>query len=86
MSHFYAEIVGNKGSATRQGTQTSGMIGHIRGWNIGVRVEISYEDGIDICRVYKTGGTNNPQSILIAEVREQTGGQDLSKSQKTYNS
>jgi len=38
MSHFYASIKGSRGEATRLGTPNSGIKGHIRGWNLGVRV------------------------------------------------
>ena len=59
MSRFYADIQGNHGKATRQGTKTSGITGHIRGWDIGVRVEI-YADlqGLDHVVVYRTAGSN----------------------------
>ena len=57
MSQFYASIHGNRGAATRQGTKKSGMTGHIRGWNIGVRVECYHTDGIDYVYVYKTSGS-----------------------------
>ena len=35
MSHFYASIEGNRSEATRCGTKSSGMQGHVRGWTIG---------------------------------------------------
>jgi len=39
MAQFYAAIQGNRGEATRIGTASSGIEGHIRGWNCGVYVE-----------------------------------------------
>ena len=38
MAHFYASIRANKGEVTRVGTPKSDIEGHIRGWNLGVRV------------------------------------------------
>ena len=62
MSHFYADIQGNRGQATRQGTPKSGIQGHIRGWNVGVQVD-GYvdDDGKDVFRVWATSGSNGRQ-------------------------
>lgn len=57
MAHFYAEIQGNRGEATRMGTPDSGIGGHIRGWQVGVRVSGAVQDGQDRFYVYKTGGS-----------------------------
>lgn len=72
MAQYYASIQGNRGEATRMGTKTSGIDGHIRGWNIGARVVITHENGRDVVRVYKTGGSRNPSNIghQIAEFGE----------------
>ena len=58
MSHFYANIQGNRGMATRQGTKTSGIEGHIRGWDIGCRVTCIHRKGEDVCCVYLTSGSS----------------------------
>lgn len=63
MSHFYAGIEGSRGAATRQGTEKSGMCGHVRGWRIGCKV-VCFVDGGDCVRVDLTGGSNNSSSIL----------------------
>lgn len=69
MAQFYGEIQGNRGLATRMGTKDSGMSAHIRGWDVGVRVEVQHVDGRDIIRVYSTGGSNNPSvTKVLAEV------------------
>ena len=62
MSHFYAEIQGGRGPATRCGTK-QGMVCHIRGWNKGIRVFASYDTqkDCDVFAVYTTGGSNNPR-------------------------
>lgn len=69
MSHFYAEIQGNRGEASRAGSKDSGIVGHIRGWDVGARVTVSYDDELgDVVRVWKTGGSNGRSSPeLIAE-------------------
>lgn len=54
MSHFYADIQGNRGEATRGGSKASGMQGHIRGWNVGVRVSCYYDEERDEDRVRVT--------------------------------
>jgi len=61
MSRFYASIQGNRGEATRQGTNASGIVGHIRGWNIGARIECFVDsEGKDAVKVTLTGGSRNP--------------------------
>jgi hypothetical protein len=68
---FYANIQGSRGEATRTGTKGSGIYGHVRGWNIGARVEMSHVDGKDVCRVYRTSGSSGREpSELIAEFTE----------------
>lgn len=61
MSRFYGEIQGNRGEATRQGTEKSGFRAHIRGWRIGVSVVCDVDsDGNDIIYVRETGGSSSP--------------------------
>lgn len=70
MSQFYAEIQGNRRSATRMGTKASGLVAHIRGWNVGVKVYCSVNaDGKDVVEVYKTGGSRNASNKeLLAQI------------------
>ena len=64
MSHFYGSIQGSRGEATRCGTKSSGMSGHIRGWNLGCQAFMYVdEDGKDRCEVYLTSGTNERYAI-----------------------
>jgi len=72
MAHFYGEIRGQaKTIATRRGSKTSGLSGHLRGWNIGVRVELTHRDGVDVIEVYHTSGSNGGEKdVLIATLRE----------------
>ena len=72
MAHFYASINGARESiATKTGTKNSGMQAHVRGWNIGVDVRLSHENGKDVVRVYKTSGSNGRDKNLIAEYTEE---------------
>ena len=64
MARFYASIQGNRGEATRMGTPSSGIEGHIRGWNIGVKVQcLVNSEGKDEVRVWVTGGSNYSTSV-----------------------
>ena len=71
MAHFYASISGAAGEATRLGHKNSGITGHIRGWNVGARVDVTHEDGRDVVRVFKTGGSNDSHGTLIAEFTDE---------------
>lgn len=71
MGHFYGEIQGYRGEATRIGSKTSGFSAHIRGWNIGVRVELRYDEerDCDVATVHLTGGSNNPSTrYFLSEI------------------
>ena len=72
MSHFYAEIQGHRGQATRCGSKDSGIFGHIRGWNVGVRVDVDHDanEGQDIVTVRKTGGSNDRSGEVICYIYE----------------
>ncbi len=73
MSRFYGSIQGNRGMATRMGHKSSGFTGHIRGWNVGVRIEchVDEDDDKDVLYVYRTGGSNGrTESKLIAIIKE----------------
>ena len=58
MSRFYASISGQaQTQATRRGGKESGIEGHIRGWNIGIKVVGQDEKGNDVFDVYLTSGS-----------------------------
>lgn len=66
MSHFYASIEGNLGEGTRCGTKTSGMNGHVRGWNIGGYIfmrwnEKKQRDEVTIDVTCGSGGHGTPE-------------------------
>jgi len=59
MARFYGSMQGNKGEATRIGTASSGLSGHIRGWSIGGRVVMSTNgNGKDVVTIWLTSGSN----------------------------
>lgn len=64
MAHFYAEIQGARGEASRCGSKSSGMDGHVRGWTIGARVRMRHNDktGKDECTIFLTSGSNGNHS------------------------
>jgi hypothetical protein len=76
MSRFYASIQGNRGRATRQGTEKSGIEGHIRGWNIGayVALHVNTETGEDEVSIHITGGSNDPSSLKRIGIFKRTEG------------
>lgn len=63
MGHFYGTVRGNRGEASRMGSKLSGMYAHIRGWTIGVAVELHHDAAkdIDVVQVFKTSGSHNMQ-------------------------
>ena len=65
MAQFYGNLQGNRGEATRMGTKSSGLSGHIRGWSVGCRVEMSHENGEDVCTVYLTSGSTGAKSSKL---------------------
>ena len=68
MAQYYASIQGNRGQATRMGTKSSGLDGHVRGWHIGCRAYMSYNEETeqDEVTIYLTSGsTGHKQSKLL---------------------
>jgi len=72
MAHFYGTITGSRGTTvTKTGTKDSGIEGHIRGWNVGVKVVCTHRNGKDECRIYETGGSSGyADEKLIHTVKE----------------
>lgn len=62
MSRFYADITGGRGTATRQGHTASGIRGHIRGWQSGVKVYGRATGELDVFDIYATGGSGGGES------------------------
>jgi len=60
MSRFYGEVWGSaKSSATRTGGK-DGVTAHVRGWDIGGKVDVFDRDGHDVVTLQLTGGSNDP--------------------------
>lgn len=73
MSRFYGNMKGARGETTRCGNAISGIHGHLRGWDIGVKVEVRENAyGEDIVEVWLTGGSNGscPSLFLGRYIRE----------------
>lgn len=79
MSHFYGEINSQGKVISKRGFKAYGMTAHIRGWHVGVFVDIYHneETGKDEIKVYRTTGSGqnhkimgNPIEELIAHVIE----------------
>ena len=64
MAQFYMNAHGNRGELTCMGTKDSGIVVHVRGWNIGAKIYISYDmdNDRDIVSVYRTSGSNGRKS------------------------
>ena len=60
MAHFYGDLQGSRGQATRVGGKKSGIEGHIRGWQVGARVRVSFNESTseDEVEVQLTSGSN----------------------------
>jgi hypothetical protein len=79
MAHFYGEIQGNRGEATRMGTKDSGFRGHIRGWHVGGSINCYYNESKDRDEVsiYATKGSNGYGSEHLADVIELDSGSKI---------
>jgi len=73
MSRFYASIQGSRGEVTRCGSATSGITGHVHGWDLGIRVEGVEVDGRDEFRVYRTSGSNESAPDVLLFTVTDTG-------------
>ena len=76
MGHFYANIQGNRGEATRMGTKESGIGGHIRGWHVGGSVSCNYNSNKDRdeCCIRATRGSSGYGGTHLATVIELNNG------------
>jgi hypothetical protein len=71
MAHFYSTVASKNSQQTKCGHGSSGMNGHLRGWNIGCRVDLKCVDGKDVVTVYKTYGSHAQKAEeKIAEYSE----------------
>lgn len=71
---FYAVVNGGNDNARAcGGSATSGIKAHIRGWDIGCRVELFViSDGDDVMSIGITGGSNHPKELCSLTITEKT--------------
>lgn len=72
MGHFYGDIQGNRGEASRMGSRDSGFRWHCRGWNVGSGGYLSHVEGQDICQVNATAGSSGYRTVPLATIRQAT--------------
>jgi len=67
MSQFYADILGDRKERTCRGNKNSGVTGHIRGWNVGARVTMRYNElkDEDEVTIELTSGSNGGRSVNL---------------------
>lgn len=58
MAQYRATIRGARGSASRLGNRRSGIVATVNGWNVGVTVTATHENGEDVIRIVSNGGSN----------------------------
>ena len=75
MSRFYGDLQGNRGGATRQGTKSSGISGHLRGWKVGAKTIVApqgKDEAIDEVAILKTAGSASPTTTGYIAVYTKT--------------
>ena len=72
MAQFHGKMKGARGEVSRLGNKVSGMTAHLRGWNIGVRIELTHTGaGKDRVVVYRTtGSSGGGGSVKMMEFQE----------------
>ena len=65
MSHFYGDLKGNRGKATRCGTANSGIKAHVRGWNVGCEAWCYTDGDVDVVEIYVTTGSNGRGNNIL---------------------
>lgn len=68
MAHFYGDLQGNRGEATRCGSKDSGIRSHVRGWNVGCLATCFTDDqGRDCVGITVTSGSgyNNGATLSL---------------------
>ncbi len=58
MAQFRAVIEGKRGAASRLGSANSGIVAHVNGWDLGVRVRGEVNGDSDEFTVILTGGSH----------------------------
>ena len=73
MAQFKGTVEGNRGEASRLGSKANGMVTTCNGWNMGVTVVATHDDGVDTFEIWQTGGSNrgNRDKLLTTITEEQ---------------
>ena len=80
MSRFYASISGSaKSEATRQGTKNTGIEGHVRGWDLGVKIYGDVDkDDKDGFHIYMSSGSGGGEKdVFIGSVHQTKEGNEF---------
>ena len=76
MSHFYADLQGNRGPTSRGGSKISSISSHTRGWDSGINV-FGYYDEVkkqDVFIVSATAGSGRKHNeVEIGRLYEENG-------------
>ena len=71
MARFRGTMEGVSGhEVSRLGGTNTGLRATVNGWTSGIEVRAACEDGEDIFRVYRTGGSHGSESRFIGELHE----------------
>jgi len=67
MAAFYFSGIGNRKEKTFMGTKSSGLTGHIRGWDVGARVTMRWNENKqeEEVTIELTNGSNGHRSINL---------------------
>jgi len=67
MSHYYGQIKGGRGAATRMGHKNTGIEAHVQSWDKRIQVRLDHQDGQDIYRVVLSDWQRGGVDKVIAE-------------------
>lgn len=70
MAQYLGTIKGSRKRITGVGGKSSGLKTTCEGYNKGVIVIATYEDGKDVFKIYETDGTNSDNKKLITIIEE----------------
>jgi len=73
MAQFRGVMQGRKGLVSRLGSKRSGLSAKLNGWNMGVKVELDYDDEKkqDRASIYLTSGSNGKKNpIFLASISQ----------------
>jgi len=66
MARFRGTVKGGRGEASRLGSKISGITSFTSGWDIGVKVEIRYDEVLDtdVVTIFLTEGSRNYNTYI----------------------